>query len=316
MTTKTKFAVITDTHYNIPGSTPDSLWWNKFLLSRIEEISDALVSTIRRLSPDFLVHCGDFTNDSKIEHFRYGLDVMDACRCPYFIVFGNHDGYLPNTRGTVARMLGLENDVLYYSSEINGMRFYFLDSAFWITNELEAHDYLDWEKYKQKGYRGTGPLHEEIEWLRNKLGRHDEDPSFLVTHIPFHSKAHYPVGRMPKGEPVPETPLPAHRIASYCLHHEALREITQSFRHLRMVFAGHWHIHDLVSDNGVYHCQTGSLIEYPFQMRVMEYDGSTLTSSVVPLDGLDLASESFVAEWGNTWVNGNPEDRDFSLKLR
>ncbi len=313
---KSKFVVITDTHYNIPGSAADMEWWNRFFLSRIEEISAALIATIKSLAPDFLIHCGDFTNDSKIEHFSYGLEVMKACSCPYFIVFGNHDGYLAHTREKVAPMLNLEGGKLYYASEMAGMRFYFLDSAYWITSDADFHDYLDWDKYKQKGYKGSGPLWEEVEWLRRELTRHDTDPSFIVTHVPFYSKSHYPVGRLPKGQPVPESPLSASQIGTYCYYHEALRDITHTFPHLRMVFAGHWHIHDLVADNGVYHCQTGSLIEYPFQLRLIECDGHSLTSSIVSLDGPDFAKDSFVEEWDNTWVNGRPEDRNFNLRFR
>ena len=311
---KTRFVVITDTHYNIPGSTDDFLWWNRFLVSRIEEISNSMVSTIRSLSPDFLIHCGDFTNDSKLEHFQYGLDVMEACGCPYYLTFGNHDGYLPDMRKNIAPMIGMEDGKLYYSSEMNGMRFYFLDPVYWMTDNSEIHDYLHRDVHREKGYVGGGPLQEELTWLRDELGRYDNDPSFLITHMPIFSKSHYPVGRLHKGEPVPESPYPIHKPGTaYCLHDEELREITRTFPHLRMVFTGHWHIHDLVSDDGVYHCQTASMIEYPLELRLMEHEGNSLTSTIVPLDNPRLAAESVVEEWGNTWVHGTPEDREFKL---
>ena len=58
----TRFVILTDTHFAPPGRGVDGQWWNRTLVSRSAEISEALITTVKKLSPDFIIHCGDFTH--------------------------------------------------------------------------------------------------------------------------------------------------------------------------------------------------------------------------------------------------------------
>ncbi len=58
------FVVMTDTHFAAPGTGKDGAWWNKEITSQSASIAESLVSTVKDLNPDFIIHCGDFTDAS------------------------------------------------------------------------------------------------------------------------------------------------------------------------------------------------------------------------------------------------------------
>lgn len=95
----TRFVVISDTHFQPPGSaTADSAFWNRMLATCGEAIAESLIETVRALEPEFVVHCGDFTASSQIAQWEYGCSVMERFGCPWYAVPGNHDTWQPGVR--------------------------------------------------------------------------------------------------------------------------------------------------------------------------------------------------------------------------
>ena len=310
---QTSFLVMTDTHFLPPGTGEDMTWWNRMLKARGAEIADCLRDTVKELTPDFIVHCGDFTDDGELKSFRFGKSILDACGCPYYITLGNHDTWLPGTRGNISRLFGNRDGKFYYARDLGGMRFVFLDCAYWITREGREHRYIDWDFSEKGGYLGIGPTREELDWLERELRR--GRPSVVVTHAPIFSKPTYPVGSLPMGEPVRDARTSCTRLGGDCIHRDELLRIITQAPSVKAVFAGHWHITDVAFHEGVAHCQTGAMIEYPFEMRLVRSDGRRLSISTVGLNDPSFAEDSLLAELRNEWVAGDEDSRQLSLEL-
>lgn len=211
----------------------------------------------------------------------------------------------------------VENDrgKFYYSREMSGLRFIFLDSAHWITKDGIETDYFGLEIDKEGGYIGIGPTEEELDWLKHELAKNQNIPTIIITHAPIHSKPTYPLSTLQKGLPVKAHPSPYHHFASYGVKYESLLALISQIANIIAVFAGHWHIASLNSFQGVLHCQTGSLLEYPFEMRLLEKNRNQLKLSTVGLNDSQFKNDSFIPEWKNHWVAGQPNDRKWNVAL-
>ncbi len=311
----TRFVILTDTHFAPPGRGVDGQWWNRTLVSRSAEISEALISTVKKLSPDFIIHCGDFTHFGDLESFQFGVDIMDRMSCPYNIILGNHDAEHIGIRKSIASIIENERGKFFYAREIAGLRFVFLDGANWITQDGIETEYLDSEIDNAGRYLGIGPTREGLDWLKQELAQNQDIPTIIITHAPIHAKPTYPLSTLQRGKPVKMHPCPYHHFATYGAKHESLRDLIAQHTNVVALFAGHWHIASLHSYQGVLHCQTGSLMEYPFEFRLLEKDHDLLNLSTIGLNDTQFKNDSFISEWNNQWVAGQPDDRKWNIAL-
>ncbi len=311
-----RFVVISDTHFFAPDAVPqDKLYWNRVLQSRSPEIGECLIETINDLAPDFVIHCGDFTGLCDMENFEFGCQLMDQLSCPWYAVLGNHDTWYPGIRDAFSSRYGLPQGQCYYSRDLAGLRFIFLDVAYWTSRQGQVSPYLDKELYDSGQILGMGPTQEELRWLQAELEQCSERPVILVGHGPLQFRDTYPVVTLPKGRPVAaaRTSLADH-MDSVLLRREML-EIIRGHPNVKAAFAGHWHICDVMQDNGVLYCQTASLREYPFEIRVVEVYNQRLSVTTLGLKDLTFGQLSYMGEWGNDWVAGAPSDREFTVDL-
>jgi 3',5'-cyclic AMP phosphodiesterase CpdA len=309
------FVVLTDTHFNLPGTKSTGTWWNKTLFPRTAEIGRAMAASINRLAPDFVVHCGDFTTSGDLASFRFGKEIMDRLCCPYYMVMGNHDARQPGIRKAVAGLFGYPDDRLYYARTIKGFQFLFLDSSFAIQHDGAEDETLDWDCYHANGYAGFGPTRDQLKWLGGKLNGNKKIPTIIVSHVPMISKPAYPVGTLHKGKPVIQSPTPYNHFGGYSVYHQDLRKMINSASNVKMVLSGHWHIFDITLDNSTCYCQTGSLLEYPFEMRYIRMEDNLISLNTVSLPNSDFQKASLVKRWKNHWVAGQTRDREMSVNL-
>ena len=302
------FAVIADTHFIAPGTREDGKWWNRMLFSRLAEIAEALVSMLNSLSPDFVIHCGDFTDDSNEENFHFGKGVMDRLSCPYFITLGNHDTWNEGVRDAVAPVFGLTSGRFYYARTFDGLRFIFLDCAYWISKDGKAWEHLDWNLYREGGYLGIGPTEQELRWLETELNTRRNVPVFIVTHMPIYAKPICPAGAF-------RPPSSDYRFNEYCVHNDELYSMIARHGNVKAVFAGDWHFHDITYHEGILHCTTASLIEFPFELRYVEIHDGRMSITTLGLCDDSFREASLVDEWGNQWVVGSQADREYSISL-
>ena len=94
-----------------------------------------------------------------------------------------------------------------------------------------------------------------------------------------------------------------------------MRALIAHYPNVRLALAGHWHICDLVREAGVAFSQTAAMREYPFEMRLAAVEAGRLSVRTCPLLDPRFAELSYVPEWGNAWVAGQPADREFAVDL-
>lgn len=311
-----RFVVISDTHFFAPGAvTQDKMYWNRVLQTRSPEIGECLIETINELAPDFVIHCGDFSGLCDVENFNFGCQLMDQLSCPWYAVLGNHDSWYPGVRDAFSSLYGLPQGQCYYSRDLAGLRFIFLDVAYWTSRQGQVSPYLDKDLYDSGQILGMGPTEEELRWLQAELEHSNNQPVVLVSHAPLGFKDAYPLVTLPKGRPVQaaRTSLVDY-MEDVMMRHE-MREITRRHPNIKAAFAGHWHICDAVQQDGAVYCQTASLREYPFEIRLVEVRNRALAVTTIGLKNPDFKRLSYVEEWRNGWVAGVAGDREFIVDL-
>lgn len=312
----TRFAVISDTHFYAPGAiSGNATCWNQVLRPRSMEIGACLVDTINELGAEFVIHCGDLTGFCDLENWEAGCQVLDQLDCPWYAVLGNHDTWFPGVRDAFSARFGLPPGQCNYSRDLAGMRFLFLDLAHWRDRQGGVSPYLDKEAYDAGQIAGLSAGAEGTRWLEKELASTSDRPVVLVSHPPLGFKAGYPLGTLPKGKPAPGDLVPVESIMSDVMEREALRDLIRQSPDVRMAFAGHWHIHDATYEDGVCYCQTASLREYPFEVRVVDVEPGKLRVSTAPLKDAGFQKASYVPAWNNDWVRGSHADRTFAVEI-
>ena len=56
-------------------------------------------------------------------------------------------------------------------------------------------------------------------------------------------------------------------------------------------------------------------MEYPFELRVVDKGHNQLNLSTIGLNDKKFQYDSFIPEWNNRWVAGQPDDREISVNL-
>lgn len=311
-----RFVVISDTHFRVPGSVnEDKTFWNRVLRTRIGEVGECLVDTINQLAPDFVVHCGDVTGLCEMRNWDFACSLLDRLDCPWFAVLGNHDTWFPGVRDAFAARFGRARGRCFYRRDLGGLRFLFLDTAHWYGREGQVSPYLDKDLYDRGKIVGMGPSDAHLDWLEDQLATSQNMLVALVTHPPLGYRARYPASTLPKGEPADAGGESLEDYFGPVVHGEAMRGMMRRHGNVRIVFSGHWHIFDRVMQDGVVHCQTGSMREYPFEMRLVTIRRDRLEVETVPLRSQDFQTASLIPEWHNEWVAGTAGDRTFSVAL-
>ena len=69
------------------------IWLNRLLIGKWDEIKEKTIAEIKKLNPDAIIHCGDFTHFGTKEDFVYGKEILDAAGIEWYAVPGNHDSF-------------------------------------------------------------------------------------------------------------------------------------------------------------------------------------------------------------------------------
>ncbi len=304
------FAVISDSHLNLDA--PELSYWNKWLYAHSCQMLEAAVEEINSRSLDFVVHCGDLTDKSDTASFQRAAQILSNLKCPFYFVSGNHDTYYPNLRELAAELFQYESPTLYRAVKFGGWRLLLIDSAYWWYKDGSVRDHYDRDKRSE--IDGIGIPDFELDWIRQELESDPTTPTICFTHLCMAMRPEYPVGTLAYGKPVLERPVR--------INHYADRPWGQTLMHMlkaapgvKAFFYGHMHFHDTLVQDGMLYCQTGSLIEYPNEPRLVKVDDECIRVQTLPLSEGKFAELSYLPEWNNQWVAGRPIDRDRSFPI-
>ena len=308
------FVVMSDTHFIAPPTDHEGKWWNRTTQRFSTQMGEALIELVRSLSPDFAVHCGDFTGWDSRENCDFGLDIMNRIGCPWYGVPGNHDTWFTDTRECFKDTFECAEGSWSYSREIGGLKFFFLDVVHWYAKNGECSPYFDRERYDAGELIGMGPRERDLSWLENELEQTNLT-AVIVTHAPIAFKDEYPVKTLPGGKPVKSPMTPPSDFIEDMVAREELLRLTRKYQNIKACFAGHWHINDAVTFDSVLYVMTGALREFPYEIRLVEFSEECLRITTHGLDVPKLREISYVEEWGNLWVEGEHDVREFVFSL-
>ena len=310
-----RFAVISDTHFFLPPTGHEGTWWNRTTHNYSNRMGEALVRLIKNLSVDFVIHCGDFTGLDSKENVGYGLEFMKRLGCPWFAVPGNHDTWNSETRNSFREIFDCGEDSWSYSREMGGLRFFFLDVVHWYWKDGKCTAHYDSIGDKAGNILGIGAPERDLLWLEQKL-EETGLPSIIVSHAPIFFKDGYPLKTLPCGKPVNGPLTHPSDFIDDMVNRERLYHLTKKCKNLKVCFAGHWHINDAAVSDSVLYVMTGALREYPYEIRMVEYCDDSFKISTHALDVPELREMSYVKEWGNKWVEGGNDVREFVFTFR
>lgn len=303
----TVFALITDTHFQIGSEVKDGTLWNRQMMSQSERIADSLVQSLNAREFDFVIHAGDLTHAGDRRSFEFTRAAFSRAKAPLWLTVGNHDVSELGVRSWLGTEWGIEGNLMYFSRYHRGVRYLFLDSNYAHFPSGEESEIQRWDKTGD--YSGVGFSAAQIDWLRDELARDRETLTFVITHHPIASKSEYPI-ISPRDLGAPNKRLGPVWRKLFPVHHKEVLDLLESAPNVKVVFTGHWHINDITRVNNLYHVKTSSLIEYPFEYRVVSVFEKFMDISVVQLPAEDLVVASIVPEWHNEWIRGESFDRE------
>lgn len=306
-TPHTVFALITDTHFKPGTAARDGVMWNRQLVSQSERLAELLVSSLNEDALDFVIHAGDLTHEGDKASFDFVRSSFSRLKAPLWFTLGNRDGGEPGIRSWLAAEWGLQSQTMYYARHHNGVRYIFLDSNYAHLPTGQESEIQRWDQ--TSSYTGVGFSAAQLDWLTKELESDRETLTFVITHHPIASKAEYPI-ISPRDLGAPHRRLGPVWQKLFPTYHKEVLEILESAPNVKIVFTGHWHINDITRVNNLYHVKTSSLIEYPFEYRIVSVSDHFLDISVERLPSDSLSSESLVPDWQNEWIRGESFDRE------
>jgi hypothetical protein len=314
-----RFIVLSDSHLSADPDARPFLWWHRNLVPEAADICRLAVQDINELKPDFVVHCGDITNDSRQESMRLARDLFLGLDCPFHFAPGNHDCWEKGGRAHARALFGLPGGhVLYRAVNLDEALLLLLDGAYWASCEAEYKDYLDREDLdKALGKSGfTGPEgglcipEQELAWVEAVLRDNRRKPVLAFIHSPLRARGVYNTSKSQSGRPLPRAPM---RMPSGYCNSDRLLELLQAAGNVKAVFSGHRHWNECHIEDGLLHCLTGALIQYPCQMRLVELSDNLLSGRMIPLSDLSYAERSYVPDSDGDFIPGRTEDREFRI---
>ena len=294
------FIVFSDTHISGRECPSDDLWLNRILISRAQEILRKAVAEINARQVDFVVHCGDLTNDGYPASIRAAADILRELVPPLFFAPGNHDTEEAESRAVMDEAFGMEGGPLYRVARVAGWRMILIDAVYWTLKDGSVADYRVTDRFVNM----TAP-DVELDWLRAELDGDGETPTLCFMH-PFAAARHaYPITKM--AGPWAVGMLEGFREGSLAATAEVKQLLTQ-YPCVKGIFSGHGHWHEFLVEDGVFFCQTASLAEYPNEMRLARVCDGRIEMEIIGL-GEEYSQMSYMPEIGNAWVAGCETDR-------
>lgn len=298
-----RFLFMSDTHFTYDRGVEPSIWFNRLLTNKWDEIKEKIISEIKGLKPDVIIHCGDFTHFGTAEDFYCGKTILDATGVEWYAVPGNHDAFSGAVKNKMQKefLITDENGVCY-SRIFGGIAVAFLDVCIARSEKLFSIDAA------------------ALVWLESFLKENHDKTVFLISHIPVrHGNVISNYGTfMNNGKPIKG------RVYTRFFQHaigrienvSRIKRIIEQNKNVKIVFSGHWHINYLHICKDVYYKIVPSVCEYPCEVVIVDCDDNEIKMSNKAIAGSELQEDSLIPEWNNTWVAGTQKTRNVMISIK
>lgn len=275
-----RLALFTDLHI---GYTGESRWHNRKMWTQAPDVALAEVAHINALTPDHVVILGDLTESGELQEVEAAYNILTKLTAPWSVVSGNHDRKAYGS-GMLKSVFG--NHLLPAYREQDGIGMLFIPEL-WPQENRQLFK-MDWQRLEAEIARIVAA-----------------PPRVLVVF------AHYPL-----------LSLEAHAAAHDGLYAGHWSDGLELLERLRPTLAGrivclcgHQHFHHITQQDGILHCTTASMIEYPMESRLVEVTPSRISIETL-LNASPVTAEASLD--GVDWVHGTEKDRSFqgSFPLR
>lgn len=311
--------VLADIHVMAPSLIDDqnNKEWQKYLTTckTMQDLSipifNTLVDKIIADKPDLVLIAGDLTKDSEVESHNYVLEKLSKIRdngINVYVIPGNHD------RGWMQNALIYKNDTCKEAEMIDNNQFEILYKDYGFGTESEHYKGLTYKKQLFPGLTllaidsGIWCSFQEgtIDWICEEAKNEQNKGNQVIVMMHHMLMPHYYYQNTIFELSIPEDYV----------------EIRQKFLDagIKVVLSGHSHVSDIKrytdkNGNDIYDVNTGSLISYPCDYRILTFDSSlsTLeisTKSLTELEGYDdfpsyakRRLKKSIINWSKKWIN-------------
>ena len=295
-----RFLFLSDTHFTCKNGVKNPIWLNRLLIYKWDEIKEKVIAEIKRLNPEAIIHCGDFTHFGSREDFAYGKEILDATGIEWYAVPGNHDAFACDVKDEMRKKYDMAAGRGFHYSKLFGrIAVLFLDvCAFADGKHFSIDD-------------------STLIWLESFLIENSDRLVFLVCHIPIkHRNVISNNGTLFDNDGFITGKLFGRHFddnIGKIKNVDKIKKIIRQNAHIKIVFSGHWHINSLYMSNGVYYKIVPSICEYPCEVVIVDCNDDKIRIYNKALESLNLREDSIIKERNNTWAAGTKEARDTTI---
>jgi 3',5'-cyclic AMP phosphodiesterase CpdA len=292
----TTLLFLTDSHL---GATEEGFQQRPRRPDLLAPLYAQLRHLVQQHAVDLLIHGGDLTEAGTAEQIEQAVALHRSLPVAQALCLGNHDLATPRSlelwraASQGAAPWRLADQAIH----LNDMDLFLLNAA-WRHGQ-RADFYWD---------PRTAPdemlLESQLAWLQGQLEGSSTRPAVLVVHPPLDA---LPVALTGAPEPL-HRPQPAYA--------QALHELLDRHPRVKLVLSGHNHVTCATHHGRRVQLSSSSLIEPPFEVRLIRIARRGLEIQTVPLLAdspaeADHAAMDLIA--GKAWVNGRADDRTIHL---
>lgn len=308
LSAQTRIAVVSDIHVMAPGLLPEAAKsqtaWKTYysgqrkMLEQSADLFDQFLTAINSSGADVLLITGDLTKDGEQASHEYVREKLAALDMKVYVVPGNHD-------------FGEEGNHIQYNADGTTVDAPVLSPADFITAEAGYADYgygagstldpngsLSYVAEPVKGLillaidsHSASIPSETLIWLCNQAKEARDMGKQVIAMM------HHPLIEHIKGASMF---ISTYTVGSNTTVRDALIEAG-----VNVILTGHFHASDIAYDwntseeNGVYDINTGSLISYPCDYRIL-----TLSQD---LQTINVTTESLNHSGSEAWLHDRLE---------
>lgn len=284
----TRFIYLTDTHV---GANPIGFHQQPAYPEHAAEVAAALAKEAEKLNVDFIIHGGDLIDSCSKETIQSAYQLFDLS-VPVYLCLGNHDLDHPDALrhwlNDAPRLFpGGRPEFELVTEECR---------IHVVPNHWEEGLSYHWDKLQLPYFS-----EDQWAWLEEGLQREPDKIHLLITHSPVFGMSREQSGL---DRIIHDVPADFQR---------SLVGLARRYPNLKAVFSGHNHLHTLTHASETAFVTTSSLVETPFEFKVIEVTKTSVAMTTHSLGLKTINGQPPQYNVKKAYAQGRSQDRQFEL---